>query len=182
MRIFNPAPVDGIARRPDPGIQHFGEATDQLFLEGRLGEVRERMKRIRDTGLLSGVCTHLPEVAEEVAAQDWDIDFYQTSFYTVYSHIRARGLDRSREVFEDRDRDRMVAVIQQLDRPCLAFKVLGSNRKCGSDAELEGALRFAYGNIKESDAIVLGMWQKHRDQIGHNTALVRKILAAGDTG
>jgi hypothetical protein len=168
---------------PEPiGIQHFGEATDQLFLEGKLDEVRERMKRLRDTGLLTGLCTHLPEVAEEAASQDWDIDFYQTSFYTVYSHIGAAGLDHSREVFEDRDRDRMVAVIQQLDKPCLAFKVLGSNRKCGSDAELESALRFAYDSIKDCDVVVLGMWQKHEDQIGQNTALVRKILAERGAG
>ena len=65
----------GVKRQPI-GIQHFGEKTDRLFFAGKLDLVRERMKRLRDTGLLIGVCTHLPHVAEEIAAQDWDIDFY----------------------------------------------------------------------------------------------------------
>ncbi len=47
---------------PPIGIQHFGENTDRLFFDGRLADVRERMKRLRDTGRLTGGCSHLPAV------------------------------------------------------------------------------------------------------------------------
>ena len=70
------------------GIQYFGERTDTLYFEGKLGTVREHMQRLRDTGLLIGLCTHLPQVAEEVASQGWDIDFYQLSAYAAYSGAR----------------------------------------------------------------------------------------------
>jgi len=164
---------------PPMGIQHFGENTDRLYFEGRLGEVRERLKRVRESGLLVGVCTHLPEVVEEVASQDWDLDFYQVSFYTAYSGTRRKGVDRSDEIFEDEDRARMVEMIQGVDKPCLAFKVLGANRKCGSREKVQEALQFVFNQIKETDVVCLGMWQKHMDQVGINASLVREILGEG---
>lgn len=168
---------DILAVTPRPiGIQHFGERTDRLFFEGRLSDVREAMKRLRDTGLLIGVCTHLPEVAEEVASQGWDIDFYQLSFYTAYAGTRRKGIDRTTEIFDDPDRDRMAGVVRQLDKPCLVFKVLGANRKCRTRQDVEGALRYAYAHIKPSDVVCVGMWQKHLDQVQANATFVRELL------
>lgn len=166
----NPAPI---------GIQHFGERTDRLYFDGRLNSVRDAMKRLRDTGLLIGVCTHLPEVAEEIAAQDWDIDFYQLSFYTSYAGTRRRVINRAEEIFDDADRDRMAALIAQLDKPCIAFKVLGASRKCGSQPEVASALRYAYERIKPCDVVCVGMWQKHLDQVGQNARYVGTILNHG---
>ena len=171
---------------PPIGIQHFGESTDRLYFEGRLGDIRERLKRLRDTGLLIGLCTHLPEVVEEAASQDWDVDFYQTSVYTVYSGTRRkiaagqRTVNRREEIFDDPDRERMMQVIQQLEKPCIAFKVLGSNRKCGTAAEVRAALRYAFDHIKETDIVCVGMWQKHQDQVTQNTDFVREILCPAD--
>ena len=163
-------------KRQPIGIQHFGEKTDRLFFAGKLDLVRERMKRLRDTGLLIGVCTHLPHVAEEIAAQGWDIDFYQTPFYTVYSHTGQKAVDRKHEVFDDQDRERMVQFIQHIDKPCIAFKVLAANRKCQNDQALESALRFAFEHIKASDIVCVGMWQKYKDQVAQNVSLVSHIL------
>jgi len=158
------------------GIQHFGEKTDRLIFDRQFGLLGDRLKRIRDTGLLVGVCTHLPQVAEEVVSRDWDIDFLQTSFYTVYSSADLHHIDRESEVFEDKDRDRMVAFIKQAPKPCLAFKVLGSSRKCESEASVREALEFAYANIKPTDVVLVGMWQKHSNQVERNCAMVSEIL------
>jgi hypothetical protein len=163
----NPKPI---------GIQHFGECTDRLFLENRFSEAKEHMKRLRDTGLPIGICSHLPEVAEEVASQGWDIDFFQLSLYTAYAGTRRKGVDRTHEIFDDPDRDRMLGVIEKLDKPCIAFKILGANRKCGSDSDIEAAFKYAFSKIKPSDVVCVGMWQKYRDQVQHNTSIVRKIL------
>ncbi len=166
-----------LAVEPSPiGIQHFGERTDRLYFEGRLDTVREVMKQLRDTGLPIGVCTHLPEVAEEIASQDWDIDFFQLSFYTVYAGTRRQGIDRSEEIFDDCDRERMAELVPQLDKPCIVFKVLGANRKCGTEHDVQTALRYAYEHIKACDVVCVGMWQKYRDQVGQNADVVRNIL------
>jgi len=169
-----------LAVEPPPiGIQHFGERTDRAYYAGRLNTVREVMKRLRDTGLLIGVCTHLPEVAEVIASQDWDIDFFQLSFYTVYARSRRHGTDRSREIFYDGDRERMAKATSKLDKPCLVFKVLGSNRKCGTELDVQTALRYAYEHIKPCDVVCVGVWQKYRDQVGQNADIVRNILKQG---
>jgi len=166
-----------VEMEPKPiGIQHFGERTDRLYFEGHLDLVRDAAKRLRDTGLLVGICTHLPEVVEEIMSHDWDIDFFQLSFYTAYAGTRRGGIDRSQEVFDDQDRERMARLVPQLAKPCLVFKVLGAGRKCGCRQDVEAALRYTYQNIKDCDVVCVGMWQKHQDQVGQNAASVRQIL------
>ena len=164
----NPKPI---------GIQHFGEKTDRLVFDRKFDLLRDRLKRIRDTGVLVGVCTHLPQVGEEIVSRGWDIDFLQASFYSVYSSADLHHVDRDNEVFRDEDRDRMVAFIKKAPKPCLAFKVLGSSRKCESEASVREALTFAYANIKPTDVVLVGMWQKHANQVERNCAMVREILA-----
>lgn len=163
----NPAPI---------GIQHFGESTDRLYFEGHLARVRERLKLLRDSGLLVGVCTHLPEVVEEITSQGWDVDFFQTSLYTAYTGTRRPGIHRSEEVFDDSDRERMLGVIRQVQTPCLVFKALGASRKCTTPQDVKEALAYAYNRIKPIDVICVGMWQKNKDQVAENTQFVREIL------
>jgi hypothetical protein len=167
-----------LAVDPKPiGLVFFGESVDRHFIDDDMDALREKLKRLRDTGLLIGVGSHLPEVIEQVDSEGWDVDFLQTCFYTVYTLVSRREIDRKKERFEDSDRQRMVDTIKSVSKPCLAFKVLGANRKCGSDEEIVAALRFAYENIKDTDAVILGMWQKYKDQVGQNVDWVRDILA-----
>lgn len=164
----NPKPI---------GIQNFGENSDRYFITGQMPALREKMKRLRDTGLLIGVGTHLPQVVELVESEGWDIDFYQTCFYTVYAKIDQHAIDRSHEVYDDAAREQMVDFIQRASKPCLAFKVLKANRFCGSPEEVRGALQYAYDHIKPNDVVCVGMWGKYGDQVGQNCAFVREILA-----
>lgn len=162
---------------PKPiGIQNFGENTDKYFISGQMNRLREKLKRFRDTGLLVGVCTHLPEVVEMIEEEGWDVDFYQTCFYTVYSLLSAKQIDRSHERYDDEARERMVSFIRRASKPCLAFKVLKANRFCGSDASVRAALEYAFQNIKPQDVVCVGMWQKYKDQVGQNTQWTREIL------
>jgi hypothetical protein len=162
---------------PPIAIQHFGERTDSLFFERKLTVVRDHMKRLRDTGLLIGLCTHLPDVVETVAAEDWDLDFYQVAAYTAYAGTRRPGINRDDEIFEDIDRERMFALVLRLDKPCIVFKVLGAGRNCATDAAVREALAYAYASIKPTDVVCVGMWQKYKDQVSQNTAFAREILA-----
>lgn len=160
------------------GIQHFGETTDQFFFERKLGLLRDRTKRLRDTGLLVGVCSHLPEVVQEIESQGWDIDFYQTSLYTVYSSAGERAIDREHEKFESEARDRMLATIRAVSKPCVAFKILGAGRHCASPDHVRTAFRYAFAAIKPCDVVCVGMWQKHMDQVAANAQVVRELLGA----
>jgi hypothetical protein len=164
--------------RPTPiGLQYFGERADDHFIQGRTEYVRDRLKRMRQTGLLVGLGSHLPQTLARAADEDWDVDFYQCCFYTVYAHVGEGRIDRGNETFDDTDRDRMAAFVAQADKPCLAFKILGASRNCATPAEVEAAFRYAFERIKPTDAVIVGMWQKYSDQVGMNADIVRRILA-----
>ncbi|MBE3069167.1 MAG: hypothetical protein IMZ66_02920 [Planctomycetes bacterium] len=164
---------------PPIGIQLFGERTDRSFIENRMDIVHDRLRRLRDTGLLVGVCSHLPQTLDYVESAGWDVDFYQGCFHTVYSNVTAGRIEREYEKYDDADRDRMVWFVQQTSRPCLVFKVLAASRKCATPESVAEALRFAYAHIKPTDVVAVGMWQKYGDQVGENARWVRQLLAAG---
>ena len=70
------AKIDGLI-----AMAHHGELTDRLFKQGKLEAVHECVKRIRDTGLLVGVSTHMPDVVDAIESKGWDLDYYQTCVY-----------------------------------------------------------------------------------------------------
>jgi hypothetical protein len=166
-----------LQREPRPiGVQHVGNTTDELMRAGQVDLSLDNLKRFRDAGLLVGLGSHNHEVIDYAETRGWDVDFYQCCFYrSVFS---LTGAGPGKEAFEEEARQSMTRTIRQVTKPCIAFKVLGAGRHCRSPADLEAALRFAFANIKASDVVLLGMWQKHQDQVGENARLVRQILAA----
>jgi hypothetical protein len=162
--------------RPKPiGAQVIGNNNDHLFSQGKLDVVKGTLSMLRDAGLLVGLGSHNHEVIDYAADKDWDLDFYQCCFY--HSTF---GLDGRRgEVFEEPHRQAMVKVIKQLPKPCIAYKVLGASRHCRTPADIERALRFAFENIKPIDVVVVGMWQKYKDQAAENVGFTRRILSGG---
>ncbi|NQU24073.1 MAG: hypothetical protein HQ567_22550 [Candidatus Nealsonbacteria bacterium] len=155
------------------GVQQLGNVCDGLMRDGNLERVQENLKMFRDAGLLVGLGSHNHEVIDHVEDKGWDLDFYQCCFYRS-----CFSLDRSRrgEIFEEEARQSMVKTIRRVSKPCIAFKVLGANRHCHSPTAVEAAIRFAYKNIKPNDVVLLGMWQKHRDQVAENVGYARKVL------
>jgi hypothetical protein len=67
--------------------------------------------------------------------------------------------------------------LAKVSKPCIAYKILGANRHCRTPASVEAALRLALENLKPTDVILVGMWQKYKDQVAENASLVRKILS-----
>ena len=163
-----------MSMRPRPiGVQQLGNTSDALMREGKMEQALENLKMFRDAGVLVGLGSHNHATIDYVAQRDWDLDFYQCCFYRSLF-----GLDRSRrgEIFDEANRQAMVRTIRQLPKPAIAFKILGANRHCATPAGVEGAIRFALENIKPTDVILLGMWQKHKDQVAENVGYVRKAL------
>jgi hypothetical protein len=66
----------------------------------------------------------------------------------------------------------MTRVVRQVKQPCLAFKILGAGRMCGSQETVREAFRFAFANIKPSDAVIVGMYPRFFDEIGANARWV----------
>ena len=62
-------------------LVHHGHWTDRAWVEGNMDQVRERLKKYRDTGALVGCSLHTPEALAWIEDEGWDLDFYMASFY-----------------------------------------------------------------------------------------------------
>ena len=175
------ANVRRIAAMKPIAIYHHGTETDNLWHAGRLHVVRERLAVIRQTGAWVGLGTHTPEVIEHAEAQGWDVDFYMASAYNLYGGLRESLLvtgKRSPESYNDCDRESICRVVRSVPKPCLLFKILAAGRKPAHEGGLREAFTYALGHIKPLDAVVVGMFPKHSNQVEQNARLVAEILAA----
>lgn len=173
--IMQTAKLDPIA------IYHHGTQTDNFWRTGRMDELRECLKWIRDRGIMVGVGTHIPEVIENIEASDWDVDFYMASAYNVYKDtkgVRESYLvsgKRGKEHYDEEDVERMGEVIKMTEKPCLFFKILAAGRKAKDPITLRKSFERAFRVIKDTDAVVVGMFQRDRNEVEQNAALVREI-------
>ncbi|HOX06994.1 MAG TPA: hypothetical protein PK280_11380 [Planctomycetota bacterium] len=164
------------------GIYLHGTWVDNLFHSGREAEVHDLLKRVRDTGKAVGLGTHRPEVVAHAEEHGWDLDFYMACFYNLAKVpkqvVAVAGGPAPKEEFDPADPPRMTAMIRSVHKPCLAFKVLGAGRSCGSPAAVRAAFEYAYASIKPGDAVVVGVFQQDGDQLAENVATVRRLLSA----
>jgi hypothetical protein len=170
-----------VAKLGPMGIGHHGNRTDERFRDGQKLLVKNFLKAVRDTGVMVGLSTHNPAVIDTVESEGWDIDYYQTCLYRV-SRTREEARAEFREApigetYMEKDPERMCKMIRQTKKPCLAFKLFGAGRTIASPQQVEAAFRFAFDNIKPTDAVIVGMFPKFQDQVAENTAIVRKVLA-----
>lgn len=162
------------------GVAHHGETTDQLFKAGRLDEIHDYLKLIRDTGLQVGVSTHMPDVVDAVESKGWDVDFYMTCAYERHRSredlVRLLGQAPlpAGEVYLENDPPRMFRAIQQTKRTCLAFKILAAGRLSDRKPWVEEAFQRTFESIKPTDAVIVGMWDKYSDQPAENAEYVRR--------
>jgi hypothetical protein len=163
------------------GVAHHGETTDSLFKSGKLDQIHDYLKKVRDTGLWVGVSTHMPAVVDAVESKGWDLDFYMTCVYE-----RHRSADDLRkllghvpvpvgEVYLQSDPPRMFKAIRQTKRTCLAFKILAAGRLSERKEWVEQAFRQTFEGIKPTDGVIVGIYDRYSDQPAENAAYARRF-------
>jgi len=161
-----PKNIKTIASNGAIGIYHHGSKTDEYWKNGQIDKVNEMLKVMRDTGVMVGLGSHIPEALEYAEEKGWDIDFYMACFYNP---LKKRGqIDEKTgkpfrgEYYGDEDRDRMCKFIRQTDKICFGYKILAASRKCQTPESTKKAFEYALKNIKKNDAVVVGMfWPYH---------------------
>jgi hypothetical protein len=81
------------------------------------------------------------------------------------------------EMYLPSDPQRMFRVVQATRKPCLVYKVLAAGRRIATPAEIRLCFDTALRNIKATDALIVGMYQQHGDQVGENATVVRELCA-----
>jgi len=179
----NMGPVDEAVRRSKSmALYHHGERTDVLFREGKMDQVQEYTKKLRQAGVRVGIGTHKPEVVEYVEERGWDVDFYMLCAYN-----RTRTPDEFRkllgvlplpagDVYLETDPPHAYEVARKTSKTCFLFKILAAGRRVRSPEEVDKAFKEAFENIKPQDCVVVGMFPRFQDQIKDNCDRARRIL------
>ncbi|MFA6109514.1 MAG: hypothetical protein WDA75_12175 [Candidatus Latescibacterota bacterium] len=170
-------------RRYHPiAVVHHGGVSDRLYREGRIAQVREFTQRVRDLGVLAGVSAHDPAVIRHVEDAGWEVDLYMTCFYRL-TRTPEELQEGMREVpvwgnFLPGDPARMTEVVRQVQRPCLAFKILAGGRRAERPEDAEACFEFAFRSIKPGDGVIVGMFPRFRDEAEENAAWARRYGVA----
>jgi hypothetical protein len=162
-----------IAATGAEGIYLHGTKVNNWWLDGQIDKAEDYLKCMRDCGVQVGIGSHIPEVFDYVEEKGWDVDFYMACFYNLQKQKRESALvdpfnKGANEEFNEADPPKMLRVVQQTDKMCLAFKILAASRRCRTQEDVRGAFEYAFANIKSKDAVVVGMFPKYEDQIRLN--------------
>jgi len=176
--------VEKIVQDTQPiAIVHHGGVTDRLFREGKSSDVHDFVKRVKDAGVLAGVSAHNPDCIKQIADEDWHVDLFMACFY--YLTRTPEELEKMPPIvtvqigypFFASDPLTMTKVIQQVDQPCLGFKILAAGRMCDNKNKVEAAFKFAFEHIKATDGVIVGMYPRYHDQIQQNVQYTRQFAA-----
>jgi len=168
-------------------IVHHGGVTDRLFRQGKSQEVHDFVKRVHDAGVLAGVSAHNPECIKRIADEGWQVDLFMTCFY--YITRTPEELERMPPVvtvqvgrpFFASDPIAMTQVAQQVDQPCLGFKILAAGRKGYDKQSVREAFKFAFEHLKPTDGVIVGMYPRYHDQVRENAQYTRQFGRLPDT-
>ena len=165
--------LNGINNGAKAAFIHGGQM-DHMRIHDRLEEAAPVINMIHDRGLAAGVAGHLPEIFE-FAEEHLNCDFYMCSHYNpTYRDKSPEHMTVDDEVFDDADRERMTATIQQLSKPVIHYKILAGGRHDPKDA-------FAYtaSKMRPTDAVCVGVYTKAKpDMIAEDLKLLKDSLAA----
>ena len=182
---FSKTPLEEVVKKLRPAaLYHHGEATDVLFRDGKMDQVQEYCKKLRQLGVMVGVGTHKSEVVEYVEERGWDVDFYMMC---VYNRTRTPEELRKilgtvpvapREVYLEEDPPRAYRVARQTQKTCFLFKILAAGRLTSTPEMIDNAFKTAFDSIKPKDCVVVGMYPRYKDEVKENAERVRRILRA----
>jgi hypothetical protein len=130
-----------------------GGVMDHLLVHNNLDEAKERLKMIREEGMLAGVAGHHPEVFKW-AEENLEVDYYMCSYYNpIPREYTAEHTSELEEYYGDEDREVMVGVIERLSKPVVHYKIMAAGRNKPTDA-------FAYAakHMRKHDAVCVGVY------------------------
>lgn len=145
-----------------------GAVTDECYKTGDYGPIARMIDFIHEQGLLAGLAGHVAESHVAIFEAGIPADFHVVCFYNCGS-LHAGGGER----FDPADPPLAIDAIRRIDKPCIAYKILGAGRVPAREA-----FEYAFANIKRTDAVNVGIYRGDNDRmVEEDAALTAEILA-----
>ena len=138
-----------------------GVQVDAQFKAGRIDVVRDWLELIKSFGLPAGIATHRASTHLMAEKEGLPTDFYHQTLYRPDNYIPA-GLEES------------LATIEKLDKPVVAYKVLGAGRILPKDT-----FPYVFRRLRPKDGICVGVFPRSKDQLAENAGLTRQLSGVG---
>jgi len=154
-----------------------GGQMDYLFANQRLEEIPAAIDQIHAAGLPAGVAAHDPQV-HRWAARNLPIDFHMCSYYNP-SHRDSHAEHRpgEAETFDHADRAAMTAILPELSKPVIHYKIFAAGRN-----DPREAFAVLAGHLRPQDAVCLGIFPKHNpNMLAEDLRLFSEITAPQQT-
>lgn len=138
-----------------------GARVEEQFGRGNFNVLQSWIERIKEAGLPAGAAAHWPEVHPELERRKFPTDFYYQCMYNA-----SKSSDYSAA-----EREKAVATIERLEKPVIAYKILGAGRLTASEG-----FEYAFNRIKRKDGVCVGIYaQKAIDQIRQNATYAEML-------
>lgn len=179
----------GMMKKADPiGIYHQGTTTDNLYEAGRVDQIKENLKKIRESGVLVGLGTHRPDVIELAEEEGWDVDFYMACLQNARLSRKGvpgayiTGETKQDLLFFPEDRAIMLDLISRVSKPCIAFKIFAGGQVFHGKPESETpniikeVYHEVFSKLKPCDVAAIGVYQGRKNQIEENVRLFEEVF------
>ncbi len=135
-----------------------GECAGRAIREGKYELVKEWLELIKSFDLPAGIASHRPEYLLKAEEQNLPVEFY---------HLTV-GIPDS---YHQKDRNKTLETIKKMEKPMVAFKVLGAGRFPPKEA-----FPYVLKNIRKKDGMCVGVFPaKNPHQIKENVALTCEL-------
>jgi len=151
---------------------HGGEM-DFRVAGGDTEAIREGIATIKDHGMAAGVAGHDTGTIRW-AADNLELDFFMTSYYKPEDRTRSAMASGDEEQYREKEREAMCALIQELPRPAIHYKVLAAGRN-----DPKEAFEYVADAYRPGDAVCVGVFTRDDpDMIQKDVDLLEGALRA----
>jgi len=143
-----------------------GGYIDQFYKDQQAGELEKWVAHAKSLGLPIGVAGHSPLVHDWVNTLDL-VDFHVVCIFNCGSLHAGKG-----HRFQLADLPPAYECIARIQKPCIAYKIMGAGR-----IDPLMAFEYCFDHIKPGDVCNVGMHRGYKDEIGEeNAGMVGEIL------
>jgi len=140
-----PGDIEAAVKNGARAVYIQGHCTEKEFEGGTFDVVKGWLELIAKLGAAAGLGAHRPDIHLEAQKRGYPCDFYFQCMYNV-SHG---------DNFLKEDPAKAVEAIHRLEKPVIAYKILGASRLTPKEG-----FEFALKSIRPKDGVCVGVWGK----------------------